>query len=53
MQLTWAVPNQIVERSGPTGKGLTDFGRALVDELNRLKITVDLAHVNRPGGEPG
>ena len=29
--------------------GLTDFGRALVDELNRLKITVDLAHVNRPG----
>ena len=30
-------------------KGLTDFGRALVDELNRLHITVDLAHVNRPG----
>jgi len=30
-------------------KGLTDFGRALVDELNRLKITIDLAHINRPG----
>jgi membrane dipeptidase len=29
--------------------GLTDFGRALIDELNRLRITVDLAHVNRPG----
>ncbi len=31
------------------GKGLTDFGRALIDELNRLGITVDLAHVNRKG----
>jgi len=30
-------------------EGLTDFGRALIDELNRLSITVDLAHVNRPG----
>ncbi len=30
-------------------EGLTDFGRALIDELNRLRITVDLAHVNRPG----
>ncbi|MDP6935697.1 MAG: membrane dipeptidase, partial [Myxococcota bacterium] len=29
--------------------GLTDFGRELVDELNRLGIAVDVAHVNRPG----
>jgi len=29
--------------------GLTDHGRELVDELNRLRIMVDLAHVNRPG----
>ena len=29
--------------------GLTDFGRALVDELNRLGILVDVAHVNKPG----
>lgn len=27
-------------------EGLTDYGRALVDELGRLKILVDLAHVN-------
>lgn len=27
-------------------EGLTDHGRALVDELGRLKILVDLAHVN-------
>ena len=31
------------------GAGLTDFGRSLVDALNRLHVTVDLAHVNRPG----
>ncbi len=31
------------------GEGLTDFGRALVDELNRLRITIDLAHANRAG----
>lgn len=30
-------------------KGLTDFGRALIDEMNRQGITVDLAHVNRKG----
>jgi membrane dipeptidase len=29
--------------------GLTDFGRALVDELNRVGIVVDVAHVNKPG----
>lgn len=29
--------------------GLTDHGRELVDELNRLGILVDVAHVNRPG----
>lgn len=28
---------------------LTDHGRELVDELNRLRILVDLAHINRPG----
>jgi membrane dipeptidase len=29
--------------------GLTEHGRELVDELNRLRILVDLAHINRPG----
>lgn len=29
--------------------GLTDFGRQLIDELNRQKVIVDLAHINRKG----
>jgi len=29
--------------------GLTDFGRQLVDELNRLGLIVDVAHLNKPG----
>jgi membrane dipeptidase len=29
--------------------GLTDHGRDLVDELNRLRILVDVAHLNRAG----
>ncbi len=29
--------------------GLTDFGRALVAELNRWGVTIDCAHVNTPG----
>lgn len=29
--------------------GLTPFGRELIDELNRLNVMVDLAHINRKG----
>ena len=29
--------------------GLTDYGRDLVDELNRLNMVVDVAHVNKGG----
>jgi len=34
--------------SNPTA-GLTDYGRDLVDELNRLGLVIDVAHVNQPG----
>ncbi len=47
LQLTWAGPNQIVERGGPTGNGLTDFGRAVVRECNRLGIIVCLTHITQ------
>jgi membrane dipeptidase len=30
-------------------RGLTDFGRELVDELNRCRVIADLAHINRAG----
>ena len=31
------------------GEGLSDFGRKLVDEIHRLGVVLDLAHVNRVG----
>ncbi len=31
------------------GRGLTDFGRALIAELERLRMIVDLAHLNDAG----
>ena len=29
--------------------GLSDFGRDVIGEMNRLGVIVDLAHINRPG----
>lgn len=45
LKLTWATPNQIVERSGPTGDGLTDFGRQVIKRCNELGIIVCLTHI--------
>jgi len=47
LQLTWATPNQIVERGGPTGDGLTEFGRQVVTECGRLGVIVCLTHIPR------
>src|SRR5205085_805824 len=35
--------------SGSPGEGLTAFGRALVQECERLRIIIDLAHINPQG----
>ena len=54
--LVWSRPNAFGEgvpfafpQSPDTGAGLTEAGKALVRECNRLGIVVDLAHLNEKG----
>lgn len=50
--LTWTFSNRYAGSSGdtpsdnPAGLGLTDDGRALVDEANRLGIVIDVSHAS-------
>jgi membrane dipeptidase len=54
--LVWSRPNAYAEgvpfkfpSSPDTGPGLTNAGRELVGECNRLRILVDLSHINEKG----
>ena len=45
--LTWSFSHEWADSSGDDGRhgGLTDFGREVVRELNRLGVLVDISHV--------
>lgn len=45
--LTWSFSNRFAGSSGDGGHGLSDEGRALVAEANRLGIVVDVSHASR------
>ena len=48
MTLTWSNRNDIADgiNEEATGSGLTDFGKQVVAEMNRLGILVDVSHIS-------
>ncbi len=50
MTLTWSIASPLGGSSGDDsdGQGLTDIGRALLDEMQRLGMMVDISHVSDP-----
>ncbi len=48
VQLTYNLRNQLGDGSiVPDGRGLTDFGRQVIDRLNARRVMVDLSHSGR------
>ena len=50
MNLTWHQRNQVADGvAEPSNSGLSNFGREVVGELNRLGIIIDLSHLSKAG----
>ena len=50
MNLTWHQRNQVADGvAEPSNSGLSNFGREVVSELNRLGIMIDLSHLSKAG----
>lgn len=51
LTLTWNFRNDLAsgQMEGAEGGGLSRFGLEVVEEMNRLKMLIDVSHLNEPG----